>query len=169
MSVGLFKGLLRPRNEVEQVFEAYRQAMPDASDAYVRGQIMTDAMFRRGSVRAAELHAVASPGHTYLYQFNWSSPACDGGIGAMHGLDVPFVNQNLEAFAPILGDLESLRGMADTISDAWVNFAREGTPHASGMPAWAPFDTDKRPTMIFDTEIELRHDVDRHLRDIWSG
>ena len=130
---------------------------------------MTDCMFRRGSVRAAELHADNSLGRTYLYQFNWSSPVLGGAIGAMHGLDVPFVNQNLEAFAPLLGDLEPLRELADTVSDAWVNFARHGEPFASSMPAWQPFDTEQRATMVFDTIIELQYDVDRALRDVWYG
>ena len=164
-----FKGLMRPKNKPDVVFELYSNAMPNASKSAIRGQIMTDCMFRRGSVRAAELHAGNSSGRTYLYQFNWSSPVLGGAIGAMHGLDVPFVNQNLEAFCPLLGGLEPLRELADTVSDAWVNFARHGEPSASNMPKWQPFDTEQRATMVFDTSIELQYDVDRALRDVWYG
>lgn len=162
-----FQRLMLPKNEPDKVIERYEQAMPDASKSYVRGQIMTDAMFRRGSVKAAELHAEASGGRTYLYQFNWSSPVLS--IGAMHGIDVPFANQNLEAFAPMLGDLEPIRALADTVSDAWVNFARDGKPRATSMPDWQPFDATDRATMVFNSSIELAHDVDRNLRDIWYG
>lgn len=160
-----FKGLMKPPGEPELVFERYRRAMPRASKTAVRGQIMTDAMFRRGTVKAAERHT----GRTYLYQFDWSSPVLGGAVGAMHGLDVPFVNQNLEAFQPLLGDVDSLRAMADTISDAWVGFARSGSPSASGMPEWQPFDVDQRATMVFDATIELKYDVDRAIRDVWDG
>ena len=85
----------------------------------------------------------------------------------MHGIDVPFANRNLEAFAPLLGDLPPLRGLADTVSDAWVNFARHGEPAAAGMPTWQPFDTEQRATMVFDTRVGLQHDVDRAPRDVW--
>ena len=66
--------------------------------------------------------------------------------------------------------------MADTISDVWVNFAKTGHPtpgeagHPTGtVPIWQPFDKEARATMVFDSKIELQHDVDRHLRDIWYG
>ena len=59
--------------------------------------------------------------------------------------------------------------MADTVSDAWVNFARYGKPSAPRLPEWEIFDPEKRATMVFDSQIELRYDVDRHLRDIWDG
>ncbi len=161
-----FKNLVLPRNQPDLVYERYRQAMPEATNAYVRGQIMTDCVFRRGTVRAAEIHAESAPGRTFLYQFNWSSPV--PGIGAMHGIDVPLTNQNLEAFEPILGDIEALRELADTISDAWVNFARTGVPTAD-MPDWPAFDATRRATMIFDNRIEVQYDVDSHLRKIWYG
>lgn len=166
IALGFFKNLLQPRGEAKQVFEAYKKVMPGKSGADVRGQILTDAVFRRGSVRAAELHAQNAPGRTYLYQFNWSSPV--PGIGAIHGLDIPFANLNLEAFQTGLGDLGAVRGLADRMSDAWVSFARTGKPEAD-MPDWPAFDADTRATMIFDTQIELQHDVDRHIRDIWYG
>ena len=93
----------------------------------------------------------------------------NGAIGAIHGIDVPFANQNLEAFSRLLGDLESLRALADTISDVWVNFAKHGKPTAANMPDWQPFDAEQRATMVFDSNIELQYDVDRALRDIWDG
>ncbi len=169
LCMGLFKGLMKPQNEPKLVFERYRGVLPGASKAYVRGQILTDSMFRRGTVKAAEAHAANSNGRTFLYQFNWSSPVMNGAIGAMHGIDVPFANQNLEAFARLLGDLDPLRELADTVSDAWVNFARNGKPTAADMPEWQPFDVAQRATMIFDEKIELQYDVDRAIRDVWDG
>ncbi len=161
-----FQNLLLPRRQPKLVFRRYKKVMPGASSVAIRNQIITDAMFRRGTVRAAELHAASAPGRTYLYQFNWVSPI--KGIGAMHGLDLPFMTQNLEAFADIIGDVEPLRDMADIVSDAWVSFAKTGKPTAA-MPEWEPFDAGARATMVFDTKIELQHDVDRALRDIWYG
>ena len=80
-----------------------------------------------------------------------------------------FVNGNLETFSRVLGDLEPLRDMAQTISDTWVNFAREGKPRADALPRWQPFNAEDRATMVFDTSIELQHDIDREIRGIWDG
>lgn len=161
-----FQNLMIPRRNPKLVFERYKKVMSNATGAEIRGQIMTDAMFRRGSVRAAEIHAQSAPGRTYLYQFDWSSPV--PGIGAMHGIDMPFVTQNLDAFEEIIGDVTALHEMADIVSDAWVNFAKTGKPTAA-MPEWQPFDKDHRATMVFDTKIELQHDIDGPLREIWYG
>lgn len=169
LCMGFFKGLMKPEGESRVVFERYKAAMPGATNAYIRGQIMTDCLFRRGTVRAAELHGAHAPGKTFLYQFNWSSPLYNGKIGAMHGLDVPLMNQNLETSAPILGDIEALQELSDTVSNAWVSFARDGIPADPRMPRWKTFDASSRATMIFDTDIELQHDVDRELREIWYG
>ncbi|MEM1110974.1 MAG: carboxylesterase family protein [Pseudomonadota bacterium] len=169
MCMFYFKGLMKPRNEHKLVFEKYRQAMPQASKTEVRNQVVTDCMFRRGSVKAAEAHAATSSGRTWLYQFDWATPVKHGAIGAIHGIDVPFCNQNLEAFAALLGDIEPLRELANTVSDTWVNFARHGKPAADRLPDWHPFDAQDRATMVFNDRIELRHDVDPHLRAIWDG
>ncbi len=162
----MMKGMMVPQDRPRQVFANYKRAMPGVSNTAIRGQILTDCLFRRGSVRAAEHHANHAPGRTYLYQFDWTSPV--PGIGAMHGLDMPFVMQNLETCAEILGDLDPLHALADTVSDAWVSFAKTGKPTAT-MPDWPAFDADKRATMIFDSQISLQHDVDRPIRDIWYG
>ncbi len=151
------------------MYERYRQVMPGASKNATRGQILTDCMLQRGTVKAAEARVNAEHGRIWLYQFNWSSPVMNGAIGAMHGIDVPFANQNLEAFSRLLGDLEPLREMADTVSDTWVNFARHGVPSANRLPHWEPFDLQRRPTMIFDNQIEMQYDVDRAMREIWDG
>ena len=109
LCIKLFKNAMNLNGDVDEVFARYQALMPDAAKKTVRGQMFTDWMFRRGTVEAAERHA----GTTYLYQFDWSSPVLRGGIGAMHGIDVPFANGNLRAFEPLLGDLEAIRDLAE--------------------------------------------------------
>jgi carboxylesterase type B len=169
MCMRVFKGMFKPKNEPKLVFDRYKKVMPGASKIAIRGQILTDCLFRRGSVKAAEVHSAANPGRTYLYQFNWSSPVLNGAIGAMHGIDIPFANQNLDAFSHLLGGIEPLRGMADAVSDAWVNFAKTGKPSSSNLPEWEPFETEKRATMVFNTASEVQYDVDKEMREIWDG
>jgi carboxylesterase type B len=164
-----FKGMFKPKNEPRLVFDRYKEVMPGASSTAIRVQIVTDCLFRRGSVKAAEAHSAANPGRTYLYQFNWSSPVLNGAIGAVHGIDLPFTNQNLEACSRLLGSIEPLREMADAVSDAWVNFAKTGRPSSTNLPEWEPFEREKRATMVFNTASEVRYDVDKEIREIWDG
>lgn len=169
MCMRYFNGFFKPKNEPKLVFERYKKVMPGGSKTAIRGQIMTDSMFRRGTVKAAEAHSAASSGSTYLYQFNWSSPVLNGAIGAIHGIDIPFTNQNLDVFFRLLGDIEPLREMADAISDAWINFAKTGKPSSSNLPEWEPFETEKRATMVFNKTSKLQYDVDKEMREIWDG
>ena len=61
------------------------------TNAALLGDLMSDAMFRLGSLRMAE--ARADQGHpAYVFQFDWQSPA---GFEACHCLEIPFVFNNL--------------------------------------------------------------------------
>jgi para-nitrobenzyl esterase len=44
------------------------------------------------------------------------------------------------------------------MSDALLAFARTGNPNTSGLPKWPRFDTEKRPTMLFDLPPRLEDD-----------
>jgi hypothetical protein len=35
---------------------------------------------------------------------------------------------------------------------AFVAFARHGDPNHDGLPAWAPYEAERRATMVFDNE-----------------
>ncbi len=41
---------------------------------------------------------------------------------------------------------------------AWIAFARTGDPNHRGLPAWPAYDAGERPTMRFDTTVELLDD-----------
>ena len=88
---------------------------------------------------------------------------------ALGGIDVPFANGNLPAFAPLLGDLEPIRGLAGSMQDAWVSFATNGTPSSPTLPEWPEFDTDERAMMVFNTTSQVRPDADRRFADAWHG
>jgi para-nitrobenzyl esterase len=60
--------------------------------------------------------------------------------------------------------------MADTLSETWIAFAASGNPNTSksGLPQWDPYDAEKRPTMIFDTESRLELDPLKEQRLIFE-
>lgn len=104
------------------------------------GQALTDAMtdlvFRWPARRFAEAHR----GVTHLYEFEWRSPRYDDGLGASHGMELPFV---FDSLATCTGE-DGLCGtappqdLATRVHAIWVQFARDGS-----LP-WAPFDRETR-------------------------
>lgn len=157
-----------PNMSAKDFIREYRRLMPEASRHLIREQVITDALFRRGTVRAAEAHAQTNPGRTFLYQFEWPSPAMNGAMGAMHGVELPLVFQTMGEHPELFGDLEAARGISEQMSDAWVNFAKNGTPSASGLPRWEAFESEKRASMVLNTRSEILYDTDREKVKIWG-
>ena len=48
--------------------------------------------------------------------------------------------------------------MSAKMMGAWTSFARNGVPTAPRLPAWTPYDAERRPTMIFDDECRIEND-----------
>lgn len=104
------------------------------------GQALTDAMtdfvFRWPARRFAEEHR----GRTHFYEFEWRSPTFGGGLGACHGMELPFVFDTLPT---VTGD-DGLAGtsppqdLADRVHRIWVDFARDGSLN------WPEFDRETR-------------------------
>ncbi len=104
------------------------------------GQALTDAMsdlvFRCPARRFAEEHR----GKTHVYEFEWRSPRFDGGLGAAHAMELPFVFDSLATCTGVEGLCGTAppQELATRIHAIWVRFAHDGT-----LP-WAPFDRNTR-------------------------
>lgn len=59
-----------------------------------------------------------------------------------------------------VGDGRDAQTLVDRMSDAWIHFARYGTPD---LPKWDPYTAQSGATMIFDTTIREGHHHDREL------
>lgn len=108
-------------------------------------------MFQRPMFELAAAQAL----HTrkvWLYRFRWRSTARDGGLGACHSLDLPFVFDNLgqPGVAEFTG-AEAPQALADAMGEAWASFARVGEP---GLE-WPEFDGDERRMLLFDAELRV--------------
>jgi para-nitrobenzyl esterase len=104
-------------------------------------------------MRLAALQAAHTP-HTYAYLFTWGAPAGDGRPGAGHAAEVPFVFGTLEAPEVRAGLPEpagaSAGPLAARMQDAWVAFARTGSPRTAALPGWEPYAVPRRCTMRLD-------------------
>ena len=134
-------------------YNELRSTRASQTNAALLGDLMSDAMFRIGSLRMAEWRADQGR-PVYLYQFDWQSPA---GFEACHCLEIPFVFDNFAHWpdAPMLkgADPEDMKGLAAAMHGAWAAFARTGKPDHPRLPAWPSYNRDDRMTMRFDSTI----------------
>jgi para-nitrobenzyl esterase len=134
-------------------YDEIRRMRASSSNAALVGDVMTDAMFRIGSLHMAEVRA--EQGHpAYVYQFDSQSPA---GFQACHCIEIPFVVDNFSNWtdSPMLkgGDPTEMKGLAEAIHRAWIAFAHTGKPDHSRLPRWPAYRHEDRMTMRFDSII----------------
>lgn len=152
-----------PPEAVEGVFAAmfpsghqaylneFRNMRASPTNAALLGDLMSDAMFRIGSLRMAEWRA--EQGHpAFLFQFDWQSPA---GFESCHCIEIPFVFNNLENWtdSPMLKGAKpaEMQALAEAMHGAWIAFARTGKPDHARLPPWPSYRTEDRITMRFDS------------------
>jgi len=105
-----------------------------AGDAFTAA--LTDLVFRWPS----RVYAAAHQGRTFMYEFDWRSPASGGELGACHGIELPFV---FDTLATVTGP-QGLAGedppqaLAERVHRLWVRFATDGS-----LP-WDEFTTETR-------------------------
>ncbi|NIJ36064.1 para-nitrobenzyl esterase [Sphingopyxis panaciterrae] len=100
----------------------FRQKGVRPGEAMTRA--MTDLVFRWPARQYAEAHQ----GKTWMYEFDWRSPACGGELGACHGIEMPFVFDTLAcATGPrgLAGEAPP-QLLADRVHGIWAGFARDG-------------------------------------------
>jgi para-nitrobenzyl esterase len=151
---GLHRRLERslPAAEVTDVIAAVRAARADRGEGTAPNDVFyaveTERTFRVHCVRMAEAQAPNAP--TFLYLFEWGSPAMGGWLGACHGLEIAFVfgNQGRGELAAFTGAGPEADALAERMMDAWLAFARTGDPSTDELP-WPEYDADTRPTVVF--------------------
>ena len=87
---------------------------------------------------------------TYMYRFDWLSPAWEGRFRAAHAFEIPFVFGNAQLSDEVTGGGPDAVALAARMRDAWIAFARNGDPSHAELPAWPAYDTETRATMLFN-------------------
>lgn len=104
------------------------------------GQALTDAMNDLVFRWPARQFAAAHKGKTWMYEFDWRSPACGGELGACHGIELPFVFKTLTTVTGprgLAGEAPP-QDLAERVHAIWVGFARDGS-----LP-WPAFGDDRQ-------------------------
>ncbi|MEV7283272.1 carboxylesterase family protein [Streptomyces sp. NPDC093252] len=83
-------------------------------------------------------------GAAFVYEFGWA-PA-EGGFGAVHGIEVPFLLGTRESWAgsPVLGttDWATVEAHGRTLRQSWAHFAWHGSPGTPEL-GWARWDGEE--------------------------
>ncbi|WP_316862054.1 carboxylesterase family protein [uncultured Cohaesibacter sp.] len=105
----------------------------------------------------------------FAYVFTYGSPL------AIHTAEIPFVFNNADENPPISSGATKTEAqkaaaaqIADTMSSAWISFAKTGQPSAASLPVWEAYKRTNGATMILDVESSLVHGHDRNLMKILS-
>jgi para-nitrobenzyl esterase len=142
------------------VIARYRQLYPRYTPTDVFFAATTASRSWRGQVIEADRRAqqpVANR-HTWVYQFDWRTPIEGGKWGAHHGLDVPFVFDNVTDVPERVGNPTGASRLAALMREACMAFARTHQPDCDGLPRWPVYDLETRQTLIFDTSCRIEAD-----------
>lgn len=110
----------------------------------------TDLVFRWPSLQLAAAQGVWG-GRTFVYLFDWESPAFGGLLGSCHALELPFVfgAVHVPAVQLFSGGGPEAERLSRQMQQAWLTFARDGDPSHEGLGQWRDWDPATRRTMIF--------------------
>lgn len=126
---------------------------PVNSDAGVipaMNRLITDGWFvAPARALARVLSATGRPVH--LYYFTRVSPAArKKGLGAFHASEVSYV---FDRTGNTLAYDDADRNLSRLMSDAWVRFARTGTPGGSDLPAWPAYEAGSDGHLEFGDQV----------------
>jgi para-nitrobenzyl esterase len=157
-----------------EVIAGYRTARAERGDAVtprdIWAAIESDRIFRNGALRAAEVQS-QHESRTFMYLFDWESPALDGALGASHAVELPFVWGNLDAprMDTFGGSGPAAEALSQKMMDAWLAFARTANPSTASLGEWPAFEPALRATMILGAKTRVEHAPYEAERRLWES
>jgi para-nitrobenzyl esterase len=158
-----------PDSKLDPLIDACRKDLPGASPGQVYFAVTTDQMMRNDAITQAERKTAQVAAPAYMYLFSWPTPVWGGKLQSPHGIEIPFVFENLREAQNRIGTGSDLPPLADRVSGAWVAFARTGNPNHPGIPLWPPYSLKDRATMIFDDQCKVAFDPGKEQRLAFSS
>jgi para-nitrobenzyl esterase len=162
-----------PDVPTDELLESYRTAR-SARQEGVSAQEMwvavgTDNIFRWPSLQLAAAQQ-AQGSRTFVYLFDWESPAFGGILGSCHALELPFVFGAVRSLAVQLfsGSGPPVDALSQQMQSAWLAFARTGDPSGGAAGDWPAWDPDGRVTMIFGGHSGVAKAPRNEELDVWE-
>ncbi len=162
-------GKLLPPDRVPGLINAYRESKQARGENVapfdILGAINTDMMFRIPTVQLVEAQR-DNGARAYNYLFTYRSPAMGGVLGAMHGLDNPFLFGALDPM--FTGNSPEAARLAEKIQDSAIAFMKTGDPSCQSAGKW-PVYGKNRATMVWDVEAGVEEAPFDAERAAWDG
>jgi para-nitrobenzyl esterase len=160
---------LLPEKLVPDLINTYRAALKrqgkEARPAEIIGAISTDYLMRIATLRLIEAQRDnGTPAYNYL--FTLKTPVMGGVLGAMHGLDNPFLFGHLDK--DFTGNGPEEQSLAVKIQDSTIAFIRTGDPSCESIGKWPVYGKD-RMTMILDKKTRVEAAPYEEERRVWDG
>src|SRR5262245_4456600 len=151
-----------------RVLDIYRKTYPNARPTDHWVQVFTDRSMRTRSITLAERKSALNEAPVYMYFFASDRAGFARRYKALHMAEIPFVFDNIANAETMTHKLPEAQALADKMSNAWIAFARTGSPATKELPQWSPYSADHRATMIFDNTPRIENDPARELRLFWQ-
>jgi len=155
----------------EELLHGYREARLGRSESVeprdMWVSIGSDGIFRWPSLQLAAAHHAP----TFVYLFEWESPAFGGMLGSCHALEIPFVfgMVHVPAVQVLSGSGAEAELLSQQMQQAWISFARTGSPSHDALGAWPEWDPMARSTMVFGSSSgAVERPRDQELA-VWEG
>jgi para-nitrobenzyl esterase len=143
-----------PDMSADELLEDYRAARRAREESVEPRDLWvaagTDVVFRWPSLQLAAAHGVHGA-KSFVYLFDWVSPAFEGILGSCHALELPFVFGCVEepAVQMFSGSGPEVDALSRNMQSAWLAFARDGIPSHDGIGEWSAWEPESRMTMMF--------------------
>lgn len=141
-----------PIEQTEELTAALREAYPDKTD--LKAEQVDSTTIRLPLLKIMSHKADQNGAPVYAYVFTYGN--------SNHGAEIPYVFAHPED----AGGTEEQAVLAEQISQAWINFAKTGTPGADGLPDWEPYTREEGATMLLDTQSRLAYHHDQTLMSL---
>jgi para-nitrobenzyl esterase len=134
----------------QYVVDWYRKQFPQMSPVDVFFAAATCGRSRPGHLIQAQERAKIGD-RTWMYQLDFGSPV-EPNLGAFHSFDIALAFDNCAQPGSKTGTGPEALAVAAKMSETFIAFARTGNPNNTAIPTWAPYDLERRPTMVFDVD-----------------
>lgn len=133
------------------MIETYKKAFPEYDPSGLWFRMYSDYVMGALSLAIADARSAEGNAPVYAYRFDWKTPMMDGKLHSPHTIEIPFVFDNANGTGGMItGGGERVEKLAETVSSAWVHFAKTGKPAAKGLPEWPEYSSQERSAMHID-------------------
>ena len=162
MTMDEAKARLQPRlgEKFDQFVQDFEAVYPGQAPKEL---VNTDFRTRGNVLKQAAAKYASGGANAYVYLFKWKSQVNDSALAACHGMELPFMFNNVANEREMTGGTPEAYKMADVVSSAWIAFIKTGDPNTPELPEWKPFNPEEKPTMVFDNVSELKCNHDAKL------